>query len=314
MKIVFMGTPEFAVPSLDILVKNGHEIAAVVTAQDHYGGRGGKQLLQSAVKQYAVAQGLPVLQPEKLRAPEFVKKLASLQADVFIVVAFRMLPEIVWNMPPLGTFNLHGSLLPKYRGAAPINHAIMQGETITGVTSFRLSHEIDTGDILLKAELPIEPDDTAGTLHDKMKELGAQVILKTVKTLESGTYEFIPQDDSAATPAPKIFNHTCQIDFNKPAQQVYDFVRGLSPYPAAWCIMDDINVKIVSASYLKCEDHQPPGSISTDYKKYLHIKCQDGYLVLENIKPAGKKLLTIHEYLNGHKVISEMITYNEDMK
>ena len=314
MKIVFMGTPEFAVPSLDILVKNGYDIAAVVTAQDNYGGRGGKQLIQSAVKQYAVAQNLPVLQPEKLRAPEFVEKLASLQADIFIVVAFRMLPEIVWNMPRSGTFNLHGSLLPKYRGAAPINHAIMQGETVTGVTSFRLSHEIDTGDILLKAELPITPDDTAGTLHDKMKELGAQVILRTVKTLESGNYVFIPQDDMEATPAPKIFHHTCQVDFNRPVQQVYDFVRGLSPYPAAWCIMDDIEVKIINASYLMCEDQLLPGAISTDRKKYLHIKCQGGYLVLESIKPAGKRILTIQEYLNGHKTTTEMITFKEVMK
>ncbi|MCZ2101148.1 MAG: methionyl-tRNA formyltransferase [Chitinophagales bacterium] len=302
MKIVFMGTPEFAVPSLSILVESGYEVVAVVTAQDSYGGRGGKQLLQSAVKQYAVAQGLLVLQPEKLRAPEFIKKLASLQADVFIVVAFRMLPEIVWNMPPLGTFNLHGSLLPKYRGAAPINHAIMQGETITGVTSFRLSHEIDTGDILLKAELPIEPDDTAGTLHDKMKELGAQVILKTVKTLESGTYEFILQDHSTATPAPKIFHHTCQIDFNQPVQEVYNFVRGLSPYPTAWCVIDDTEIKIIQASWHHDVDSLQPGTIVTDQKKNLRIKCQNGYLSLEKVKPASKKVLTTNEYLNGHQI------------
>ena len=302
MKIVFMGTPEFAVPSLDILIKNGYDIVAVVTAQDSYGGRGGKQLIQSAVKHYAVEQNLPILQPEKLRNPDFLAQLASYKADVFIVVAFRMLPEVVWNMPTLGTFNLHGSLLPKYRGAAPINHSIIQGDTVTGVTSFKLKHEIDTGDILLRAELPITEEDTAGTLHDKMKVSGAEVILKSVQMLESGQYSFQPQLDKEATPAPKIFHDTCQIDFNQPTDKVYNMIRGLSPYPAAWSVIDDTEVKILKATKIISQDDLLPGQIVTDQKKYLHIKCSDGYIAIDSIKPAGKKILTVSEYLNGHKI------------
>jgi methionyl-tRNA formyltransferase len=302
MKIVFMGTPEFAVPSLDILIKNGYDIVAVVTAQDSYGSRGGKQLIQSAVKHYAVEQNIPILQPEKLRNPDFLAQLASYKADVFIVVAFRMLPEVVWNMPPLGTFNLHGSLLPKYRGAAPINHSIIQGDTVTGVTSFKLKHEIDTGDILLRAELPITEEDTAGTLHNKMKVLGAEVILKSVQMLESGQYSFQPQLDKETTPAPKIFHDTCQIDFNQSTDKVYNMIRGLSPYPAAWSVIDDIEVKILKATKIISQDDLLPGQIVTDQKKYLHIKCSDGYIAIDSIKPAGKKILTVSEYLNGHKI------------
>lgn len=302
MKIVFMGTPEFAVSSLDILIKNGYDVTAVVTTQDSYGGRGGKQLIQSAVKKYAVEKNIPVLQPEKLRNVDFLAELASFNADVFIVVAFRMLPEVVWNMPPLGTFNLHGSLLPKYRGAAPINHAIIQGETVTGVTSFKLKHEIDTGDILLQAELPIDEEDTAGTLHDKMKVLGAEVILKSVKMLETGNYSFISQSDNDATPAPKIFHNTCQINFNQSIDKVYNHIRGLSPYPAAWCVIDGTEIKILKATKIKSSDSLQPGHIVTDQKKFLQIKCADGYISIENLKPAGKKLLTVNEFLNGHKI------------
>lgn len=307
MKIVFMGTPEFAVSSLDILVKHGYEVVAVVTAQDSYGGRGGKQLIQSSIKQYALSHNIPILQPNKLRSSDFIQALSSYQADLFIVVAFRMLPEVIWNMPPLGTFNLHASLLPKYRGAAPINHAIIQGETTTGVTSFKLQHEIDTGDILLREEMAIDPDDTAGSLHDKLKILGSEVVLKTVKLLESGTYTFIPQDDTKASPAPKIFHNTCGINFNQNIDTVYNFVRGLSPYPAAWCIIDDTEVKILQANKIKVEDILRPGQIVTDQKKQIHIKCVDGYLILELIKPAGKKVLTVQEYLNGHKINTMMI-------
>lgn len=310
MKIVFMGTPEFAVSSLDILIKHGYEVVAVVTAQDSYGGRGGKQLIQSSIKQYALSHNIPILQPDKLRSSEFIQALSSFQADLFIVVAFRMLPEVIWNMPSLGTFNLHASLLPKYRGAAPINHAIIQGETVTGVTSFKLQHEIDTGDILMRAEMAIDPDDTAGTLHDKLKVLGSEVVLKTVKLLESGMYTFIPQDDTQATPAPKIFHNTCGIDFNQPVDTVYNFVRGLSPYPAAWCVIDNTEVKILQANKIKIEDDLIPGQIDTDQKKQIHIKCVDGYLILELIKPAGKKVMTVQEYLNGHK-INTMMTGNE---
>ena len=310
MKIVFMGTPEFAVPALDTLIKNGYEVVAVVTAQDSYGGRGGKQLIQSSIKQYALTHDIPVLQPDKFRSPDFIQALASYQADLFIVVAFRMLPEVIWNMPPLGTFNLHASLLPKYRGAAPINHAIIQGETTTGVTSFKLQHEIDTGDVLLRAEMPVESDDTAGTLHDKLKVLGSEVVLKTVRLLESGEYSFFPQDDTKATPAPKIFHNTCGIDFNRPVDTVYNFVRGLSPYPSAWCIIDDTEIKILQATKIEAKDELIPGQIVTDQKKQIHIKCADGYLILELIKPAGKKVMTVQEYLNGHK-INTMMTGNK---
>ena len=221
LRIVFMGTPEFAVPSLDILVKSGYNVVAVVTAADNYGGRGGKQLIESAIKKYAVKNGIPVLQPEKLKAPFFLEQLKSFQADLQIVVAFRMLPEVVWNMPPLGTFNLHGSLLPKYRGAAPINHAIINGEKETGVTSFKLKHEIDTGDILLQRPILIEDDDTAGSLHNRMMMLGAEVVHDTVKLIESGNYNFIKQDNTLVSKAPKNFHETCKIDFNQHVDIVF---------------------------------------------------------------------------------------------
>jgi methionyl-tRNA formyltransferase len=247
MRIIFMGTPEFAVSSLDILVQNGHQIVAVVTSIDSYGGRGGKQLLESAVKKYAVAHDIPVLQPTNLKSPAFLETLRSYNADLQIVVAFRMLPEVVWNMPPLGTVNLHGSLLPKYRGAAPINHAIINGETETGVTSFKLKHEIDTGDVIMSRSIKIEDSDDAGTLHDKLKDLGAQVVLETVNKIANGSVDFQIQSDDEATAAPKIFHETCKIDFHRPVAEVYNFIRGLSPYPAAWCIIDQKEVKILQA-------------------------------------------------------------------
>lgn len=309
MKIIFMGTPEFAVPSLDILVQNGYNIVAVVTAPDSRGGRGGKQLIESAVKKYAVEKEIPVLQPEKLKAPEFIESLKNLNADLQIVVAFRMLPQIVWNMPKLGTFNLHGSLLPKYRGAAPINHAIINGENVTGVTSFKLKHEIDTGDVLIKQELPISFDDTAGTLHDKMKILGAEVVLQTVKMIASGTYTFQVQNDTLASHAPKIFHETCQINFDLPSLQVYNFIRGLSPYPGAWTKIDDKEMKILSAKTEQAEDLQKCGTILTDYRKYLKIKCSDGYLVVHHLKPEGKKMMSVAEFLNGCKVLPERVDY-----
>lgn len=304
-----MGTPEFAVPSLDILVQKGYNIVAVVTAPDSRGGRGGKQLIESAVKKYAVEKEIPVLQPEKLKAPEFIETLKNLNADLQIVVAFRMLPQIVWNMPKLGTFNLHGSLLPKYRGAAPINHAIINGETVTGVTSFKLKHEIDTGDVLIKQELPISFDDTAGTLHDKMKLLGAEVVLQTVKMIASGTYTFQVQNDTLASHAPKIFHETCQINFDLPSHQVYNFIRGLSPYPGAWTKIDDKEMKILSASTELINDLVKCGTILTDYRKYLKIKCSDGYLVVHQLKPEGKKTMSVAEFLNGCKVLPERVDY-----
>lgn len=302
MRIIFMGTPEFAVPSLDILVSNGYQVVAVVTAQDSYGGRGGKQLIESSVKKYAISKNIPVLQPAKLKDRGFLQTLASYKADVQIVVAFRMLPEVVWNMPPLGTFNLHGSLLPKYRGAAPINHAIIQGENKTGVTSFKLKHEIDTGDIVLQEALAITDDDTAETLHDKMMVLGAEVILRTVQMLESGSIHFQPQVDGEATAAPKIFHHTCRIDFHQPVKKVYNFIRGLSPYPAAWTIIDGSEMKVLKASYEFSSDQHQPGDIISESKKQLKVRCLDGYISIEQIKPAGKRLMHISDFLNGTKI------------
>ncbi len=305
MKIIFMGTPQFAVPCLEILIQNQYNVVAVVTATDSYGGRGGKTLIESPVKKYALSQNIPVLQPTKLKSPEFIETLKSYQADLQIVVAFRMLPEIVWNMPHLGTYNLHGSLLPKYRGAAPINHAIINGETTTGVTSFKLKHEIDTGDILIKRSIDITEDDDAGSLHDKMMVLGANVILDTVKMLESGHVHYMVQNDDEATPAPKIFHETCKINFDQPVKKVYDFIRGLSPYPAAWCHADGKEMKVLKSSFeITSEDTNQPGFIITDQKKILKIKCKDGYIQLLTIKPEGKKVMEVHEFLNGHKVFN----------
>jgi len=302
MKIIFMGTPEFAVPSLDILVKNNYDVVAVVTSPDSYGGRGGKQLIESSIKKYAVEHRFPVLQPTNLKSPEFIDELKTYHADIQIVVAFRMLPEVVWNMPPLGTFNLHGSLLPKYRGAAPINHAIIRGETETGVTSFKLKHEIDTGDVLLQKKVPVYEDDDAGTLHDRMMNAGAEVVLETVKRIESGKYIFLKQDDTLATKAPKIFHETCKIDFKKPVDQVYNFIRGLSPYPGAWCVLEGKEIKLFKTKKRMFSDDNEDGTIVTDHKKLLEIKCSDGYIQIITLKPQGKKEMSVIDFLNGNKV------------
>lgn len=307
MRIIFMGTPEFAVSSLDILVQNGHQIVAVVTSVDSYGGRGGKQLLESAVKKYAVAHDIPVLQPTNLKSPAFLETLRSFNADLQIVVAFRMLPEVVWNMPPLGTVNLHGSLLPKYRGAAPINHAIINGETETGVTSFKLKHEIDTGDVIMSRSIKIEDSDDAGTLHDKLKDLGAQVVLETVNKIANGSVVFQMQSDDEATPAPKIFHETCKIDFDRPIADVYNFIRGLSPYPAAWCIIDQKEVKILQASKNNEDDYLKPGKIVSDDKRIVKIKCKDGYISILSLKPEGKRVMNITDFLNGHQIVDEFV-------
>jgi len=309
-----MGTPEFAVASLDILVKNNYNVVAVVTSVDSFGGRGGKQLLQSAVKKYAVEHHIPVLQPTNLKSPEFIDTLKSYHADLQIVVAFRMLPEVVWNMPPLGTFNLHGSLLPKYRGAAPIHHAVINGETETGVTSFKLKHEIDTGDILIRRSMAIGPEDNTGIIHDKMMILGAEVILDTAKMIASGNYNFIRQQDSDATKAPKLFHETCQISFNHPVDQVYNFIRGLSPYPAAWCVIDSKEIKVLDVQKEYTQDENPIGSIVTDQKKQLKVKCEDGYISLIQIKPEGNKLMTVSDYLNGHKITNTKIINKKSVK
>ncbi len=302
-----MGTPEFAVPSLDILVKNKYNVVAVVTSTDSYGGRGGKQLIESSIKKYAIEHHIPVLQPTNLKSPGFIEQLKSFEADLQVVVAFRMLPEVVWNMPPLGTFNLHGSLLPKYRGAAPINHAIIQGETETGVTSFKLKHEIDTGDVLLQKKVPVYENDDAGILHDRMMNAGAEVVLETVKLIESGKYTFLKQDDSLATKAPKIFHETCKIDFKKPVDQVYNFIRGLSPYPGAWCVLEGKEIKILKTKKRMFIDDYEAGTIVTDHKKSLEIKCKDGYIQVISLKPQGKKEMSVIDFLNGNKIVATSI-------
>ena len=307
MKIVFMGTPEFAVASLDILVKNGYDVAAVVTATDKYGGRGGKQLIQSAVKQYAVENNLPVLQPEKLKNPEFIDILRGLKADLFIVVAFRMLPEIVWTMPPLGTMNLHGSLLPKYRGAAPINWAIIKGEKETGVTTFFLKHEIDTGDVLFTSKIPISPDMTAGELHDNMMQLGAETVLKSVKTIEKGDYILQAQADTEATHAPKIFLETCEINFNQSTQDVHNFIRGLSPYPTAWTTLDGLKLKVFKAVMDTVSENVEiyvAKKILTDQKNFIKIKTKDGFILLLDIQLEGRKRMSVKDFLNGYQIKS----------
>jgi methionyl-tRNA formyltransferase len=307
MKIIFMGTPEFAVPSLDILLQHHYQVVAVITSPDSFGGRGGKQLIESSVKKYAIEHHIPVLQPTNLKSPEFIQQLKSYHADLQIVVAFRMLPEVVWNMPPLGTFNLHGSLLPRYRGAAPINHAIIEGEPETGVTSFKLKHEIDTGDVLLQKKVPVYEDDDAGSLHDRMMNAGAEVVLETVKLIESGKYTFLKQDDTLATKAPKIFHETCKIDFNKPVAQVYNFIRGLSPHPGAWCVLDEKEIKILKIKKRLSDDNHTPGTIKTDHKKVFEIKCADGYIQIISLKPQGKKEMSINDFLNGNKIAATII-------
>ena len=303
LKIVFFGTPEFAVASLDALVSNGYNIKAVVTMPDKVAGRGHK-LIQSDVKKYAVEKGLPLLQPEKLKSPEFVDALREIDADLFIVIAFRMLPEVVWSMPRLGTFNLHGSLLPKYRGAAPINRAIMNGETETGITTFFLKHEIDTGDMIEQRRIEITPEDNAGTIHDRLMEIGAECVVHTVESIIDGTLKTEPQPEGEFIPAPKIFKEDCKIDWNKSATEIFNHIRGLSPYPAAWCKMMDINgkeidVKIFEAKPVNLESKEEPGSVRISDKK-LFVASGNGWLEILSLQPAGKKRMEASAFLLGY--------------
>lgn len=302
MKIVFMGTPDFAVASLDALVQANFEIVAVVTAPDKPAGRGQK-LNESAVKKYAVENGIPVLQPEKLKNAEFLEELKSYQADLQVVVAFRMLPEIVWNMPPKGTINLHGSLLPQYRGAAPINHAIINGEKESGVTTFFLTHTIDTGDIILSERTEIADDETAGDLHDKLMVIGADLLVKTVTAIDAGNYTEQPQPQSEVLKhAPKIFKEDCKIDWNKPSQEVYNLIRGLSPYPTAFTTFNDKTLKVFKA---ELEDKEPAiaaGGFLTDGKTYLKFATKDGFIKLLDIQYEGKKRMLIEDFLRGMRI------------
>lgn len=297
-----MGTPDFAVPSLAILLENGYDVAGVVTATDKYGGRGNKVLLESAVKKYAVEHDIPVLQPGKLRDPAFLEELAALQADLQVVVAFRMLPEVVWDMPAQGTFNLHGSLLPKYRGAAPINWAVIKGEKTTGVTTFFIQHQIDTGDIILQKEMPIGPDETAGDVHDRMMVLGAEAVLETVKRIESGTVELQKQDHQTATKAPKLFRENCEVDFNQTSEVIHNFIRGLSPYPAAWTTLDGKQLKILKSEIAMTMEmpNTPPGTFSSDNKSYIQVSTANGFINLLELQLQGRKRMPVKDFLNGY--------------
>lgn len=310
LKIVFFGTPEFAVASLDRLMQSGHEIAAVVTMPDKIAGRGHK-LIQSDVKQYAVAHDLRVLQPEKLKSPEFVEALREIGADLFIVIAFRMLPEVVWSMPRLGTFNLHASMLPKYRGAAPINWAVINGDTETGVTTFFLKHEIDTGDIIEQRKIEILPTDNVGDVHDKLMNLGAEMVEHTVDEIAKDAVKPLPQPDGEYAPAPKIFKDTCRIDWNNLSEKIHNLVRGLSPYPAAWTTMEESRTPGVFADVkiyeTKISEEAPeisgePGDVSLT-KDRLFVKAGDGVLEVMSLQPAGKKRMDASAFLRGYNPI-----------
>jgi methionyl-tRNA formyltransferase len=304
LNIVFMGTPEFAVPSLEILLQKGYNLVAVITAPDKPSGRGLK-MSPSPVKELALKYGVAVLQPTNLKSPEFIEELKSYKADLQIVVAFRMLPEAVWNMPRLGTFNLHASLLPQYRGAAPINWAIINGELETGLTTFFLKHEIDTGNIIFQEKEPITEQDNAGTLYERLRQKGAGLVLKTVQAIENGNYPQLAQQMSETIKlAPKIFKETCEINWQQRSRAIYNFIRGLSPYPTAWTLLKNKLCKIY-ASHEAVNDTAPsknPGEYITDGKQFLHIKTSDGWLAIDELQMEGKKKMGIEEFLRGNKL------------
>ena len=305
-RIVFMGTPEFAVAILDKLVKENCNIVAVVTSPDKPAGRG-MQLSQSAVKQYAVQHTLKVLQPAKLKDPLFIEELQILDADVQVVVAFRMLPEMVWNMPPMGTINLHASLLPKYRGAAPINWAIINGETETGITTFKLQHAIDTGDVLMRLTIPIRPDETAGELHDEMKVLGAQLVYDTLVGYFNGSLKPVAQKEllnksmEEVPEAPKLHTETCKINWEKTSQEVFNLVRGLSPYPGAFTYLHDKVLKVYRAGFEQGNPTVFIGHFETDSKTFLRFATADGWLYIKELQLEGKKRMVVEDFLRGYR-------------
>lgn len=317
LRIVYMGTPEFAVESLRCLVEGGYNIVGVITMPDKPVGRHQDTLQASPVKQYAVSKGLRVLQPERLKDETFLEELRSLKADLQIVVAFRMLPEVVWNMPPLGTFNLHASLLPQYRGAAPINWAVINGDTETGITTFFLKHEIDTGEVIQQVRIPIADTDNVGTVHDKLMMLGGKLVVETVDRILEGSVKSIPQEqlhtDAPLRPAPKIFKETCRIDWQgKTLKQLYDFVRGLSPYPAAWCEMQDkqgktYTMKVYETEKEPCTHNDKTGSVISDGRTYLKVAVREGYLHLKEIQLSGKKRMRTEDFLRGFRIESELM-------
>lgn len=299
LRIIYMGTPEFAVPSLDILVKNGYNVVAVITAPDKPAGRGLK-VNESAVKVAALKHNIPVLQPEKLKAPEFIEELKSYNANLQIVVAFRMLPELVWDMPEIGTFNLHASLLPQYRGAAPINWAVINGETETGCTTFFLQHEIDTGDIILQHKEPIHDNDNVGSLYERLMHGGAELVLKTVQQIENNNVKPTPQNtNQALKAAPKIFRETCKVDWSNTSEAIHNLVRGLSPYPVAWTELQGKTCKLYKTqpNYSSCTE-----SVESDGKTYLRFKTADGALDVLELQLEGKKRMGIEEFLRGFKL------------
>ena len=311
LRIIYMGTPDFAVEPLKTLVEAGKDVVAVVTMPDKPAGRGHK-LQFSPVKEYALKAGIPVLQPENLKSPDFLQELASYNADLQIVVAFRMLPEAVWSMPKYGTFNLHASLLPRYRGAAPINWAVINGDKETGITTFFLKHEIDTGNIILQEKVAIDQEDNAGDVHDKLMYLGADLVLKTLKMIEEDNVITRPQDDAQASPAPKIFKDTAKLDFDKCAADIRNLVRGMAPYPAAWfnIKLQDGNesmMKIFKVSTEEKNHNYSVGTILTDGKKMLKIACKDGFINLLEVQMAGKKRMAAEDLMRGTNLVGATI-------
>lgn len=315
LRIIYMGTPDFAVETLRLLVERGYNVVAVVTMPDKPAGRGHK-IQFSPVKQYALSVGLPVLQPERLKDEAFIEELRSYNAHLQIVVAFRMLPQVVWDMPPMGTFNLHASLLPQYRGAAPLNWAIMNGDKETGITTFFLTHEIDTGRVIQRRSIPIADTDNVGIIHDRLMEMGAEMVCETVDNIIADKVVAIAQEelmtDEPLRPAPKIFKDTCHLDFARKVEELYNQVRGLSPYPAAWCEFvspegEAVGVKVFEAARHICEHCNTPGTIRTDGKKVIEIACEDGYLQILSLQLAGKKRLTAEELLRGFRLTNDYI-------
>lgn len=315
LRIVYMGTPDFAVESLRALVEGGYNVVGVITMPDKPVGRHGSVLQASPVKEYALSQNLPVLQPEKLKDEAFLDALRALKADLQIVVAFRMLPEVVWDMPRFGTFNLHASLLPQYRGAAPINWAVINGDTETGVTTFFLTHEIDTGKIIRQKHLPIADTDDVGVVHDALMAIGAGLVTETVDLLLEGKVDAVPQEEffkdaAELRPAPKIFKDTCRINWNQPLKNIYDFIRGLSPYPAAWTELVAPDGSRMALKVYKTEKHPAShdlvtGTIHTDAKSYIDVAVEDGYIRLLAVQLAGKKRMEVKDFLNGFKQIGD---------
>ena len=319
LRIVFMGTPDFAVPSLAILIQNKYNVVGLITAPDKPAGRG-QQIQTSAVKKYAIENGLTILQPEKLKSPDFIEELKKLHANLFVVVAFRMLPDVVWQMPQFGTFNLHASLLPDYRGAAPINWAVINGEKETGVSTFFLQHDIDTGNIILQDKIDIGTEDNAGIVHDKLMQIGSNLVLNTVRAIENNTAVAHPQtpDDNTNTTkhAPKIFKETCLIDWNKPAIEIHNLIRGLAPFPTAYTYLNGKLLKIFAANVVEDAFFQSTTNLTytpktienaaflniiTDNNTFLHIQCKDNYLNIKELQIEGKRKMNVSEFLKGYK-------------